>query len=254
MDGLQGRADSRAAQGGGGELSRGNHLDDHRDASHRGEPVCSLLVALLVLAVLAGCGEPERELSLPETVDDPADTSTETSAETTLPDESVASPEAEAASSTTEPPEDEAFTPVTVQFDPDDPPDQATLDRLVFGAIEAEFHNVLWCWENAAVCDLGHHVGPSATEARRAAIESDFLASFTDDGVHQIEVQALSDQEFNLGDGDSRLVGAVVACEEYRGTYSYPDAAGDDLDLDVGQVTECDNGQRRRGTSWEPPR
>ncbi len=202
-----------------------------------------ILVVGLAMAAIA-CGDEEPELTLPATT--PSTTTTGSTEERA--DEPTTT-DTEATDSTaddTEPGDDGAFTPTTVQFDPEDPPDQATLNRLVLEAVEAEFFNALWCWENTTTCDLDSHVGPSITASRRAALQADFERSFPDgtgnytpgagDGVVEVEVSAFADQEFNLDDDRFRLVGAVVTCDIYVGTYNYPDA--DDVNLNVGQLAE----------------
>jgi hypothetical protein len=188
--------------------------------------------------LLAACGsQADTSLSLPD------DVGTQASADADPGD--VASPTADdtAAEPVDERPEeveisvgDQIYTPRTVRFDPDSPPDQAELEDLVFDAVSADFENSFWCWGNTEVCNVERHLGPAVAGSRVAQLEHDLETYLSEggvykagdlDGIYRVEVLATTDRGYDLGsDNQFRAVGDVVACEAYNGTYFVPHEDG----------------------------
>jgi hypothetical protein len=178
----------------------------------------------------SGCGSSSNsaDLSLPlptnEVAPEPSDTTEATKA---------ASSESTSATETDAPDEGAGeFEAKTVRFDPDNPPSQSELEDLVFAAVEADFSNLLWCWENADTCDVARDLGPAIAEPREIEIKqahSQFIADgalYTRseiDAVYRAEVLATTDGEFEFGvDNNFRLLGAVSTCEVFAGPYFIP--------------------------------
>lgn len=200
----------------------------------------SLPLGLLVSAALflAACGsDATTDLSLPDAapevttsaVDSQGITEEATSAPTSEPESSAGD-----TASTAEPAEE--FVATTVRFDPDNPPDQAEFEDLVFAAVEADFFNVLWCWENADICNVERDLGPAIAEPRVIEINQTHSQFVADgalyrrskvDAIYRSEVLASPEGEFEFGEGNQyRLLGAVRTCEVFGGPYFVPSQDG----------------------------
>jgi len=201
-------------------------VDDAEPARFKTPSVFLLGLVLLV----SGCGSTngDAEPALPETTNEIApQVSDSIEASETVSSRSTTTATIESAAG-----QDSDFVPETVRFDPDNPPDQSELEELVFQAVEADFSNLLWCWENADSCDLRRDLGPAIAEPREieiGVIHSQFLADgalYTRselDAVYLVEVLASSEGEFTFGPNNSfRALGAVSACEVFAGPYFVP--------------------------------
>jgi hypothetical protein len=183
------------------------------------------------MALLAsGCGSSSSsnsaDLSLPEATNEVAPEPS-AATEATEASESTSDTEADA-------PDEGAgeFEAKTVRFDPDNPPSQSELEDLVFAAVEADFSNLLWCWENADICDVARDLGPAIAEPREIEIKQahgQFIADgalYTRsevDAVYRVDVLATTDGEFEFGlDNNFRLLGSVSTCEVFAGPYYIP--------------------------------
>jgi hypothetical protein len=194
------------------------------------------------VTILTGCGnEADTTLSLPD------DAETEPTGDATTPPSSddVAPPstdDSEAEPVDPEPTPDEPaasdhnFTPRTVQFAPDNPPDQNELEELVFDAVRADFENSLWCWANTKICDAEKHLGPAVAALRLGQIEGDLKTYRSEGGIyeagdlddiHPVEVLASAESPYELGSNNElRDLAEVIACEVYSGTYFAPNDDG----------------------------
>lgn len=195
-------------------------------------------VGIVAVALITGCSSQDSEVSFPT----PSSETTTSTTDDGSPD-SVESP----TTTSSEPAEDnDGFTPVTVWFDPNEPIDDDQLSKYVFDAVEAETHNIFWCWANPATCDLELHIGPSSTDDRLRTLQGTFDRAFPDavgeyvrsdeDLVYSVDVTPINNQEFDIASGEFRFIGIAVSCEVFRGTFVYPDS--EDVKMDIGQVTE----------------
>jgi hypothetical protein len=223
------------------------------------------LVAAVI--ILTGCGnEADTTLSLPDDVE------SETTGHATTPPSSddVASPgtddsEAEPVDPEPTPDEpaagDDAFTPRTVQFDPDNPPDQNELEELVFDAVKADFENSLWCWANTKICDAEKHLGPAVASPRLGQLEGELKTYRSEGGIYQagdldnifpVDVLATVERGYDVGRNNSfRAVAEVTACEVYSGTYFIPNDDGTPKEVlndeQAGAITSFSVWQDREG-------
>jgi hypothetical protein len=217
--------------------------------------------------ILAGCGnEADTTLSLPDDVE------TETTGEVTTPPSSddVASPgtddnEAEPADPEPTPDEpaagDDIFTPRTVQFDPDNPPDQSELEDLAFDAVKADFENSFWCWANTEICDVEKHLGPGVVHTRLSQLKTDLETYRSEGGIYQagdldniypVEVLASSEFLYEVGTNNEwRGLAEVTACEVYNGTFFIPNDDGTPKEVlndeQAGAITNFSVWQDREG-------
>jgi hypothetical protein len=202
-----------------------------------GTPLVALVAAVIILA---GCGnEADSTLSLPD------DAETETTGHATTPPSSddVASPGADDNEPVDpEPTPDEPaagdanFTPRTVQFDPDNPPDQNELEDLAFDAVKADFENSLWCWANTKICDAEKDLGPAVGRTRLSQLKTDLETYRSEGGIYEagdlddiypVDVLATAERDYDVGSDNSfRAVADVTACEVFSGMYFAPNDDG----------------------------
>jgi hypothetical protein len=198
------------------------------------------LGALVVgVIILTSCGnEADTTLSLPN------DVQTEPTGDATTPPSSddVASPDTDDSDAEPVDPEptpdepaagDDIFTPRTVQFDPDNPPDQSELEDLAFDAVKADFENSFWCFANTEICDVETHLGPAVVFSRLDDLVANLETYRSEggiykagdlDGIYPVDVFATAERDYDFG--RFRAVGEVTACEIYNGIYFAPNDDG----------------------------
>ncbi len=144
------------------------------------------------------------------------------------------------------------YTPMTVQFDPADPPNEEEVQNILFAAVKADHENGLWCWANTSSCVEDRHLGPAVAGTRFDQLSESLQAYRGENGIYQagdrdgifpVEINATLENNFETGPAEGfRQIGQVFACEAYNGVYFVPDAEGGISqilnDAPAGYVTE----------------
>jgi hypothetical protein len=192
--------------------------------------VRNVIVTVGLVALLASCGEPDEQLNLPDSTATVTSSTTETTTtETTEPEPDDPEPTSN----------DDDYTPVTVSFDPDNPPAVEELDDLAIAAVAADYSNAMWCWQHLDDCDVDRHLEPAVAGDRLDDLsyrvnlfqtDRNFYEPGDADANYPIEASSSLDGEFSFGeDSQFRVFGRVMACEVYSGRSFVP---GDDGEVD----------------------